>query len=176
MLRNVLTAALVMVSTAGFAAAQDVPPPLPGHAADLSGMSLETLADGQLVVTLVATGELAGLVTLRLQPVEGGTFNGEWTAMVTQTEVISPETAPEPEVPPADDPEAEPAAEVAPELVRFVVRGSLTGNVSGAQLTFDAEGALTDFSAPLTITEGGMEFAGISGAGSATAASLLLEF
>lgn len=161
---------LVLVMT--FAAAQQSSADAVAHTATFSSVSVDTLADGKVVVTLAATGEdLAGLATLELQPNGGGTYNGVWAMTVAHADNTDPETG---EEPPAEEPGGE--AHPHKDFLRLVHRGSLDGSIQGALLTFDAQGALIDFTAPLAIQHGFKEFDGATGSGQATLASLTLTF
>ena len=178
-----IAAVLVAVATTFVVAQQPAP-----RTAALSGLSLDTLADGAVVVTLIATGDDfgKGLATFQFQPNGSGGYDGTWALALSYADNTDPATGEEPpfEEHPhtdSDHPHADGDGDDHPahdhqDFLRLVDRGSLQGSVTGAQLTFNAEGALTDFTAPLTVTQGFKEFAGATGSGDASLGALTLTF
>jgi hypothetical protein len=171
-----LIAFVIAIAAAQQGSAHDGP-----HGTALSGMSLDVLADGKVVVTMAATGEYAGTVTFQFQPNGSGTFDGEWAFTVAHADNTDPETGLEPdpdEGEPHDHSEGtepnEPGAHK--DFLRLVQRGALGGSIAGAELTFNAQGALTALTAPLTIAQGFNEFDGVTGSGEATLDALTLTF
>jgi hypothetical protein len=153
------------------------------YASTLSDVRIDVVDGGKVVVSLQASGDLTGLLTLNLQPGPDGAFAGEWAFMVAHVDTTDPETGLEPE----DDghthatgnaPAAGEELHAHPhrDFVRLVHRGSLSGPIAGATLLFDASGKLADVSAPLSINQATLEFSGVQGTGSATLAGLRLVF
>ena len=144
------------------------------HAIELTPQSADRLADGTVVVTSVATGELRGIVTLTMRPATDGSFTGEWAFTVSHAEHADPETGIEPEPehetgePDPDHPHRD--------FYTLVHQGALSGSISSAQVTVDYQGNLTDVSASLVIDQGSLEFEGKTGSGQATLSALTLLF
>jgi hypothetical protein len=153
------------------------------YASTLSDVRIDVLDDGKVVVSLQASGDLTGLLTVNLQPGQDGAFSGEWAFMVAHVDTTDPETGLEPE---HDSHTHAPGDATATgqefpahrhrDFVRLVHRGSLSGPIAGATLVFDATGKLTDVSVPLSINQATLEFTGVRGNGSATLAGLTLVF
>lgn len=170
--RPAAIAACVFVLAATFAAAQQSA----SHTAALSSLSLDRLADGSVVATMISGGDdLGGVVTFNLRPDGNGTYAGEWALTVSHADNTDPDTGEEPEHEEGIDPETgQPHQHL--DYLRLVNRGSLDGSVVAAHLTFDSEGALSELTAPLTIRQGSKEFAGATGSGEATIDALTLTF
>jgi hypothetical protein len=146
------------------------------HSADLSAPRVDVIAGGETIISLTATGELKGIVTLKLRRTANGTLTGDWAFTVAHVDNSDPATGVEPPSHPQHehgDGEHEHAHR---DFVTMVHRGALAGTVSDAQLTFDSEGALAELSATLTIAQGSSEFAGATGTGQATLKTLTLFF
>lgn len=143
------------------------------HTATTATTSVDSVGGGGVVVTLHATGEMAGVLTLDLRPAGKGTYDGTWSFTVAHTDNTDPDTGLEPpvheegEVPDEDHPHLD--------FVRLVHRGSMSGTVTGALLTIN-NGSLASLSAPLGIDGGASEFAGIAGTGVATLTTLSLNY
>lgn len=149
------------------------------HELLLTPQSADRLADGTIVVTSVATGDLAGVVTLQLKPAGAGAWDGEWAFTVASVDNTNPETGEEPPAHAEGTADGDGGHEdgEAPhqDFVRLIHRGSLSGSITAAQVTFDADG-VADVLAPLSITQGASEFAGATGTGQATLSALTLSF
>ena len=169
LVRGAAAAAVLICATSAPAAAQQNT--AASHTTALAAPRIDAFADGRVTISLVATGELRGLVTLTLRP-SGSGYDGEWAFTVAHVDNRDPETGLEPE------PHAEEPGETHPhtDFGRLVQRGSLSGTVSGAALALDASGALSSLSATLSIGLGTKEFAGVTGSGSATLTDLTLVF
>jgi hypothetical protein len=144
------------------------------HAIQLTPQTSNRLADGTVVVTSVATGELRGIVTLTMRPTEDGGYSGEWAFTVSHAEHADPATGIEP------DPEPE-TGEPDPDhphrdFYTLIFQGALSGSISSGQVTVDEQGNLTDVSASLVIDQGSLEFEGKTGSGQATLSALTLQF
>ena len=157
------------------------------HAATLAGLSADRLSDGSVVVTMVASGDdLQGLVTFQLRPDGSGGYGGEWAMTVSRVDHTDPETGIEPPSHPEGEPDdhdhgdadADADADDHPhkDFASIVHRGSLDGTITAAQLTFNAQGVLTELTAPLTVDHGFKEFEGAIGSGDATVGTLNLTF
>jgi len=162
---------LIALASTTFSGAQQQAPAAVDHAVTLTRQSADVLADGTVVVTSVATGDLRGLVTLTLRPGANGTYAGEWAFTVAHTDHADPATGVEP-VPE----EGHEGHEHHTDYVTFVRRGALSGSIAGAQVAFDTEGAPTTLTATLAISEGSLEFEGKTGSGQATLTALTLRF
>lgn len=166
-----IAAVLVAIATTLVIAQQSGP-----HNAALSPLSLDRLADGSVVATMISGGDdLGGVVTFTLRPDGNGTYAGEWALTVSHADNTDPDTGEEPEHEEGIDPETGQPHQHK-DFLRLVYRGSLDGSVAGAQLTFDAAGALTELTAPLIIQQGSKDFAGATGSGQATVGELTLTF
>lgn len=165
---------LLVLLTAGSSVAQQ-PSGVP-HTADLSAPRVDIIDGGDSVISLTATGELKGVVTLKLQRAADGTLKGDWAFTVAHVDNSDPATGVEP--PPHHDHEQGDGEHDHPhrDFVTMVHRGALAGAVSGATLTFDSSGTLAELSATLTIAQGSLEFAGATGSGQATLKALTLFF
>ena len=161
---------LIAMATTTFSGAQQQAPAPVDRAVTLTRQSADVLADGTLVVTSVATGDLRGMVTLTLRPGANGTYAGEWAFTVAHTDHADPATGIEPV------PEEGHEGHSHVDFVTYVRRGALSGSVSGAQVTFDADGAPTTLTASLAISQGSLEFEGQTGSGQATLTALNLRF
>jgi hypothetical protein len=153
------------------------------YASTLSDVRIDVLDGGKVVVSLQASGDLKGLLTLNLQQGPDGAFSGEWAFMVAHADTTDPETGREPEddshahaAGGADGAVGQPHTHAHRDFVRLVHRGSLSGPITGAVLVFDAAGKLADMSALLSINQATLEFTGVHGLGSATLAGLTLVF
>ena len=156
------------------------------HALTLTPQSADQLADGTVVVTSVAAGDLAGVLTVQLKPNGAGTFDGEWAFTIAHTDTTDPETGVEPELH-AHHGEAEHTHDAGGaehahddshhrDFMRLIHRGALSGTIGGATAIVDGQGQLLDVQAPLTIDQGSLEFDGASGSGQATLTALTLTF
>jgi hypothetical protein len=150
----------------------------------LAAPRIDVLADGQVVISSAAGGDLAGLVTLTLAPTANGAYSGSWAMTVAHADNTDPQTGIEP---PAHghgegghDHPAEAGDHGAPgphqDFVRLVHRGALAGTVNTASLQFGSDGALTALEAQLSVGLGTLEFHGASGSGHATLTELTLAF
>lgn len=166
----VLTAALLALSlplTAGQAQqAQD-------HASALGSPRVDLLDDGRVVVSMDAAGDLPGVISFSLQPDGAGGYTGTWAFMVAAADNSDPATGVEPPAHAEDAPHAD--GEPHRDFLRLVHRGDLSGTVSHASFSYNDAGAVA-FDATLAIARGGLEFAGVTGSGSVSLASLTLRF
>lgn len=177
-----LVLAVAAGSTSGSAAA---------HESGLDAPRADVLANGQVVISFTAAGELSGALTLTLTPGGSGSYSGEWAFMVAHTDNADPATGKEP--PPhdhspdhgqpadhshaaADHAHGEAGEGQHRDYVQLVHRGSLSGLITDAIVTFDASGKLESLVAPLTVDRGTLEFAQAHGTGQATLAGLSLVF
>ena len=145
----------------------------------LAAQSLDVLPDGKAVITFVAAGDLAGVISVQLTPAGDGTYSGDWGFTVAHADATDPATGLEPEVNEHGEEHGHDGDEPAHphrDFVRLVQQGTLSGTISGAQLTFRGDGALTELSAPLSLTQGSLEFDGATGSGLVTLDSLTLGF
>jgi hypothetical protein len=170
------SAALLCVVTTVSSVAQQ-PSGVP-HTSDLSAARVDVLANGELVVTLTASGELKGLVTFKLRRTADGAVNGDWAFTLAHVDNADPATGIEPEHENEHEHQHEGGDHEHPhrDYVTMVHRGSLAGTLSNAQLSFDSAGGLSEMSASLTIAQGSSEFEGATGSGQATLSALTLFF
>jgi hypothetical protein len=172
-------AALALVLSASVASAND---DAVSHESELTVPTADILADGNIVLSFSAGGNLSGPLTLTLRKDESGAYSGEWAMMVAHTDNTDPNTGVEP--PPHDHPADD--AHMAGhshgsetehrDHVRFMHRGSLAGTVTGAMVVFAAHGKITQIVAPLKINQGTLEFKQSQGSGQVTLAGLSLAF
>ena len=149
------------------------PTPTP-HDSPLSIISADSLANGDVVLTFVSTGDLPGQITLTLHPAANGSYSGEWAFTVAYADNTDPDTGIDPEL--AEGAHYDDGDHPHRGFLRLVNRGSLQGAVSSATLSLDADGALTGVAAALSIERGGKEFDGATGSGQATLSGLTLTF
>jgi hypothetical protein len=178
---GIAVAFVVLLATAG--AAHD--PHGATHASPLAGARVDVAPDGRTVVSLVAGGDLAGLLTLDLTPAPNGTYSGRWALTVAHADHTDPDTGVEPPAEPHDhgggahgpgEGHGEGAGTPHRDFVRLVHRGALAGTVNLASLQLGADGGATALSAQLTVGLGTLEFHGASGTGHATLTELTLAF
>jgi hypothetical protein len=128
----------------------------------LSTAETTTDAAGRVVVTLMATGDLSGVVTLALERgAAGAVTGGEWAINVSYTELV-------PAVPtaaPSSDPDGG---------ERLVQKGAIKGSIAGGTLTLNADGTLASLNdVVLTVSSGTLEYqSATSGSGLVTATQL----
>jgi hypothetical protein len=171
----------ILVAVSGLAAAAPPPTTAPvEHHSAFGAPRTSTLANGTVVVSFEAAGDLRGLVTLTLRSADGGGYAGEWAFTVAHADHTDPATGEDPELEHAfggsegtDDTGQEPAHKA---FVTLVHQGSLAGAVSHADLTQGADGGLTRLQATLTVDQGASEFSGATGSGQATLDGLHLLF
>jgi hypothetical protein len=144
------------------------------HTSTLKILSVDTLPDGEVVLTLDAAGDLRGLITLKLRQFGGG-YTGEWAFTVAHADLRDPANDADGEVDHHDDAEhLEDESVPHKDFLRLVQRGALQGAVTAASISSD-NGVLTDISATLTVVSGAKEFDGVTGSGQATLSTLKLE-
>ncbi len=183
-LSGCIALALVLSASAGSTQSAAV-----SHGSELALPRADVLADGRVVLSFTAAGDLSGVFTLTLTPAASGGYSGEWAFTVAHTDNTDPETGVEPpshghdDTPPehGDTPHEHgdhdhDAPTEHKDFVRLVHRGSLAGAVAGAVVTFDADGKLTQLVAPLTIDQGTLEFKQAQGGGQVTLDGLSLVF
>lgn len=159
---------LASASPASQAAPQSTAPAAVGHQVTLTAARVSTLADGRIVISMNAAGDLRGLMTLTLDPNGAGSYTGRWALVVGFLQDLNPDgtvaTAP-PEI--HEDPTQHAQHR---EYARIVRRGTLTGDVSQATLRVADDGRLAGVQfAQLTVASGSMTFAGASGYGTMAA-------
>ncbi len=150
-----------------------------GHASTLGYATASVVSPTRLVVTMVATGDLPGLVTLTIDrdPATHAVTSGTWSLVVAYAKDVAVAAASGNSAP-GDDPDGGMG-------IDLVNRGTLAGTLAGGTLQFDAAGAFTGFtSSQLLVNHGSVEFAGAAGGGSisatgtgtATSGTLALNF
>ena len=171
---SVLASAALLCAVTTVTSVAQQPSGVP-HTSDLSAARVDALDDGDVVVTLTATGELKGLVTFKLRRAADGSVNGDWAFTVAHVDGADPATGiePEPEHHHHGDGEHDHPHR---DYVTMVHRGSLAGTITTAQLSFDSAGGLAEMSASLTVAQGSSEFEGATGSGQATLNALTLFF
>ena len=132
------------------------------YTSSLSQAHVSMSPANQLVITMQATGDLPGLLTLPFDrdPATGVFTAGNWALVVSYAEYL-PITGNAP----TDDPDAQPLV--------YVNKGTLGGTFTGAALQADANGNVAGLTGiRLTVVSGSLQFDGVSGSGSATASAL----
>lgn len=149
------------------------------QSANLANRRVDLLADGTIVVSFTTHGDLAGNLTLTLRPSANGAYAGQWAFLVGHTDGTDPQTGIDAtelaHQPGAAHDEATADNATHRDFVRQVERGSVHGAISFAVVTFGANG-LEALTASLTIADGTLEFAGLTGTGSASLDVLTLFY
>ena len=131
------------------------------------------LNDNKTVITMVAAGDLRGVLSLHLDtnPINGNITNGEWNLLVAYSEDVDTTHSEGHENesgvrPDHDEPHSEGE--------RFIDRGVIRGTISGGSLQVDQNGVVTGLdSVQLLFVSGSMEFSGLQqGAGTLSAANV----
>jgi hypothetical protein len=144
--------------------------------ADLSAPRVDVTDAGKTVISLTASGNLKGVVTFQLHRGADGTLTGDWAFTVAHVDNTDPATGREPDPEAGHDHGDGEHHHPHRDYVTMVHRGALAGTITGAELTFDSDGALASLSASLTIAQGSSEFEGATGSGQATLDALTLFF
>jgi hypothetical protein len=132
------------------------------YTSNLSHARVSASPTNHLVITMQATGELPGLLTLTFNqdPATGALTTGSWALVVSYAKYL-----PITQDAPTDDPDAQPLV--------YVNEGTLGGTFTGATLQIDVSGQVVGLGgARLTVVSGSLQFDGVSGNGSATASAL----
>ena len=166
----------VMLGTSA-TSAQQAPTPV-SHASELRTPRVDVLDNGKVVISIDATGDLQGLITLTLTRSSNNLYEGEWAFMVARVDNTDPATGIEPPAEHDHHGEVIPHADEKPhkDFARLEHRGSLSGTVSDAMVVLDEDGKLANISAPISIVQGALEFRGVTGSGRVTLAGLSLVF
>jgi hypothetical protein len=128
----------------------------------LSHAESMTDSSGRVVVTLMAKGDLSGVVTLALERnAAGAVTGGEWAMNVSYTEAVPVD----PSAPVSADPDGG---------ERLVQKGTIKGAVVGGTLTLSADGSLTSLNdVVLSLNGGTIQYqSATSGSGLVTATQL----
>jgi hypothetical protein len=141
-------------------------------------------ADGRIVISMEAKGDLRGMITFELEP-DGasGALKGKWALVVAYAQDLNADGSiaaivdPHEEEPGHNDPEHH------REYVRFVREGTVFGDITSATLRA-ADGGIAGIDvAQLLVSSGSMTFASATGAGlvtispaDATVTSITLNF
>lgn len=134
--------------------------PLQEHEATLSHPRVSELGDGVRVVTFLASGDLAGLLTLRLASADEWSIGGEWSLVARYA------------VDRAAHAEGDEDGNHEEHLV-MLDRGTLGGSVDSGRPHWASDGGLEAIEAlQLSVVSGSLEFEGSRGAGSADAGGL----
>ena len=123
------------------------------HDSTLSYARVSMVTAGQMVVSMDATGDLRGLLTLRLDVLPDGTVaGGDWAIVVTYVEDLNPDgtVVPDGGAPTGGDPEAE--------YIRVVDDGTLGGSVTGEFVGSGSDGAPALVNVQLELTTGSLTF------------------
>jgi hypothetical protein len=157
----------------------DTAPTPQNHDMTLSGARLSE-SSGRRVVTLVARGDLRGLVTLTLDVgPDGAVTGGDWALVVAHIQDLNPDGSPaetveeahddheEPADVPVEEHHDEPSGGPHQEFIRFVNRGTLGGHVVGGFIGAATNGAVALINVQLQLTSATLTFASArSGTGS----------
>jgi len=136
----------------------------------LSHPETNTDPNGRVVVTMMAKGDLRGVVTLALERNAVGTVTGgEWALMVSYTEVIPVNPNAPPHAHGEESGGGEPHSGEA-----LVQKGAIKGTIASGSLTLNADGSLASLNdLVLTITGGTLQYhAATSGTGVVSAGAL----
>jgi len=127
-----------------------------------------SVQDQRVVLTMVAEGDLKGLLTLTLTDVDAaGRGSGEWALVVAYAQELTRVA----EGPTGGEALVDPD-EAHSEWLRLVDEGTLSGRVTGAAVSFDAAGVPVAIQAELPLLRGSLRFEGASGSGWLDAAAL----
>ena len=164
-------AKLAVVSPAVKTASPDSPATTYNVSLKLAQVS--KLNDSKAVVTMVAAGDLRGVLSLHLDtnPANGNISNGEWNLLVAYSEDVDTgqSAGHENELgvsPDHDEPHSEGE--------RFIDRGVIRGTISAGNLQVDQNGVVTGLgSVQLLFVSGSMEFSALQqGAGTMSATNV----
>ena len=137
------------------------------HESALGSARVSGVSASEVVITLDATGDLRGLLTVKLDLAPDGSIaGGEWALVSSYVEDLNPDGTP---VTPEEQHEGEePHDHEAPhqEFVRLVDDGTLGGEVLTGSLTRGPDGAITLAGIQLALSSGTLTFASVTvGAG-----------
>ena len=136
-----------------------------GYLGTVTSPRVSTDERGHVVVSLEATGELRGTITIELDPDGSGGFSGKWAMAVAYTMSTDADGH---EVAPVEQHEEEGPAdpEHHREYIRFVNDGTINGTVQSASLKYGEDGSIIGISAAqLVVESGSVTFAGATGGG-----------
>jgi hypothetical protein len=132
---------------------------------------VDVLADGKVVINFDTQGEFKGMLTFNLTPDGAGVLTGDWVLAVRYIDNTDPATGVEP---PTHDHESAAQHEIGSaqgdadhphrDYVRYINQGAIGGTIDAASIDI-ADGKLADFRAQLTITNGTLNFDGVTGTG-----------
>jgi hypothetical protein len=107
---------------------------------------------GRTVITMMASGDLRGVLTLAISSAPDGTItDGEWALNVSYTAPLNPDAQPDPS---SSDPDAGTGEQL-------IQRGVLSGTVTTGSIT-QADGHVTGLTGvSLSLTNGTVEFADV---------------
>jgi hypothetical protein len=139
------------------------------HDVVLTAARVSTVDAGRLVITMDASGDLRGLVTLKLDvDAQGSITGGDWALVSSYVEDLNPDgTVATPEEHPEEHP-GEPEDPNAPheEHIRLVDNGTLGGSILGGSLSIGPDGSPNLSDVQLALTSGTLTFAAVTtGAG-----------
>jgi hypothetical protein len=162
---GVCTALLASLTTAS----AQTPAPAT-HLTTLTRARVSTLAEGRIVVSMDAEGDLPGSMTVTLSPDGAGGYTGQWAHVVAFLEDLNADgtSAPLEHAPGVHEMLLhEPVLhEQHREYTRPVRRGTLSGAVVAATLRTDVNGHVTGVNfAELTVAAGSLTFRGVAGTG-----------
>lgn len=165
-IRTLLAASLSVWVSSLAVAGQTAPQ---SYRMSLSNAQTSELPDGKLVVTMEATGDLKGLLTLTMNSSGTQVSGGEWAFVVRYVEYLDADG----KVIPEDAPEVHSESEPHSERPRFVDRGTLAGSVRGGSLAIDDAGHVTGVgSLSIALESGSLTFRGASGTGASEASNI----
>lgn len=144
------------------------------HEVALSGARASMLEKDRIVVSFDAAGDIRGLVTVTIDRDAKGGLSGEWVLVSRYLRDLTPEG--EPDALAIENRAALPGEELHAlhrEYIDIHERGTLRGSIAGGSLDFDVDGRLRAIQSLQLVIDGGcIEFDGVTGAGSLTAANL----
>jgi hypothetical protein len=137
---------------------------LAGSPGALGPERISRIPDGRVVITLDATGDLRGHLTLNLTRGEDGKLRGSWAFVVAYLQDLTPDGRISLPAPPPLDEHGSHAEHR--EYATFVREGTIQGTVADVALRIGADGHPQGLElADLVVVNGSMTFAGAAGTG-----------
>ena len=117
---------------------------------------------GRTVMTMMAAGDLSGVITVAaVRDAQGAVTTGEWALNVSYTESVPVEPGE-----PTSDPDGG---------ERLVQKGAIKGKVEGGTLTFNAEGGLGSLSLVLSVNSGTLQYVDVASGNATVSGSNLAD-
>jgi hypothetical protein len=130
-------------------------------------------ANGHVVASMEAQGDLRGMITLELDPDGAGAMKGKWAFVVAYVQNVHKDGTIATEVVDPHEDMHNNDTEHHREYIRFVRKGTVYGDVSTATLRSNADGTIAGINfAQLVVANGSMTFESATGVGSITVSPL----